>query len=716
MEDELAANVYQDLIEYSGLYPETVVTNWGISDSHWFTSKWTAREHSLRHDMVCILLCNLEMLTPLDAIKDYLHAPLPKRRRLNDGTAEYESTESSGGTIPLDDNEDGQDRFEECKNEEDLRRFLLIEGMPSESEMISRICQKEGIPHPQHSFDIYDRKLKKWIEVKVTQNYSNSLALFRKTRHPNINCGFVHLNPTNAKVRMWEMSEPLPGEGKAKKFLLERAAYIETKTGIMESSLFESEDIEGDIFCCERFNKATEAWVSSWWEMRNQDPVTVSTQLLESIKNKPFCFREMAEHIEDTKKRDAPPMKMKAKILPNVILSPMTTELENDEELVSLFMDEISPILESDWSRMLSQVKKSWLQSTEKNTFKFLEKGDCEKTFPLLASYLGIGAKGTTRNDLYQDLKQPNFRGYPEAKYHPWLAELLKEISLPHNLDVSFARNLHDVFYTPEHPVAKEMQDIRRKFFQCLGESKIGEYCSQIKNFYSRMGGAYCERTQKGVHNNIAIFPLYSVGSGDEGSKMRRLSGICIRGPFHAKQATDRISFITVERMRKDCYGFKYIDFLHKAHVVNCANGNVLIVRQNSILKQDPAYLAFSYNASYLSANFMGEVFLQSETAGRERSCMYAASSFLERCGPWLMERVSESVYMAITGGSQEEGAFAIIRKIYMATLGQYRGLMPHSRDWRGLGEALNECLRDSAFALYWGEQTRRLLLQMADA
>lgn len=716
MEEDLVTNIYFDLLEYSGLYAKNVVQLWGENDPHWFKAKWSERELSLRHDMVCILLCNLETLTPLDMIKEYLEGPPPKKRRIGEEEeAAYESKTSSGGTIPLTNEEAEEERAEETQTSEDMRRYLLIEGMPSESEMISRICEKEGVPHPQQAFDIFDKKEKKWIEVKVTQSFLTARSRYRATIRPGVNTGFIHIHPLTSKVTRENLAT-MPGEGKACKFLMERAAYIESRTRMPESSLFEEESIEDAIFCCDRFNKASEEWVSSWWDCRKQAEVTVRQDILKSMPNKLFRLSELAASIENTSIREAPYMKLKAKLLPPAILTPMTTELEEDEQLVNLFLEELEPIVENEWGTLLRTIKEVWFTKQERSTFRFMERGECEHNFPQLAHLLGVGAKGTVKNDACGQIKQPEFEGYPDARYHPWLAELLKELALPHHLDTSFARHLHDVFHLPQHPVAQEMQEIRRKFFRCLGESRIGEYCSVIKNFYSRMGGAYCERTQKGAHNRIAIFPLYSVGSDDEGKKLRRMTGICIRGPFHAKQATDRIPFITIERSKVSSYGGKFLGLIHKANLVDCTNGTTLVVRQNAILKQDPSYLAFSYNAAYLSANFMGEVFLQSETALSERSCMHAASSFLETCGPWLMERVSESVYMAITGGSQEEGAFAIVRKIYMAVLGHTRGLQPHSRDWKGLAEALNECLRDSAFALYWGEQTRRLLQKLSDS
>lgn len=45
-------NIYQEILEDSGLYPHTVIENWGRTDSHWRSSNHIKRKHSLRHDMM----------------------------------------------------------------------------------------------------------------------------------------------------------------------------------------------------------------------------------------------------------------------------------------------------------------------------------------------------------------------------------------------------------------------------------------------------------------------------------------------------------------------------------------------------------------------------------------------------------------------------------------------------------------------------------------
>jgi hypothetical protein len=53
-------NKFEILVNNGKLYSEAFIKTFGINSPHWFPSNWHQRELSLRHDMVCVLLCNLE--------------------------------------------------------------------------------------------------------------------------------------------------------------------------------------------------------------------------------------------------------------------------------------------------------------------------------------------------------------------------------------------------------------------------------------------------------------------------------------------------------------------------------------------------------------------------------------------------------------------------------------------------------------------------------
>lgn len=710
-------NIYLELVEDSGLYPKTVIEKWGRTDRHWRTDNHIKREQSLRHDMVCILLANLEKIDVLTSIERLLDAPPAKRRRIDEGEYSGGASSSSGSSGTGSTKAEFLAKTSDAVLDEDSGyRYLLIEGMPAEERVVNAIATKFGIPAPSHLFDLFDIVEKQWIEVKVTSRFSVAIERYEEVREPAVNSCLVWVSPQSGEIRIRGRVSRLPGELKATEFILNRAKFIMTKRGMPESDLYEEEDPIEEVFRCRRFNKDRDEWVSTWWEDRNLTPLDAPAEFNPEFVNKPFEYRELAMWIEDTSKRQDEVMKFRPKVLPPVLLSPLLTEEENDEELVTLFMNAIDPMQTTPYGKLVRSIREDWLKTPQKSTFMYKTKKECLNLFPDLAVALGIGRKGTTRNDDHEDLRQEEFHGYPNARYSPWMSELIQVLALdvkPSGL--SFEGFLSEQENVSVHPLSKEMQVIRSKFFRAFGSTNIAEYCSTIKNFYSRLGGAYCERTQRGNHARICIFPILSTGVNPDGVTQRRVTGICIRGPHHAKHATDRISFLTIELQSKWCYGARFTPIVKKGHIVESMNEYQLIVRQNAIMKQDPSYLAFIHNATYLSANFLGEIFLHSTTTLREHSCLRSASLFIDGSKTWLMERVVESVLMAILGGSQEEGAFAIIRKLYMAMLAKRRGDTPYSRDWKGLAEALNECLKDSAYALYWGHQTRECLIALSN-
>lgn len=715
MENLTQPNIYYTLLEERSIYPQEVVDRWGSASHYWRDATYMDRELSLRHDMVCICLANLETLDPLETAQRLTSDIPTKRRRIEpqegEGSGSGTGSSSSSRTSKISCLRENPPCEEEEYGE---YRYLLIEGMPSEERLVNHIANRYGLPLPDHVFDLFDRKTKQWIEVKVTQKFLRGLEAYEDILDPLINSCLVWISPVTGEVRMRGREEPIAGAGKATDFILRRANFIVATTGREESGIYENKDAKDEIFNCNRFNQAREEWIKTWWDHRTLKPVRPLKEFPEDFRNKPFSYGSMASYIEDTSARMEPIMTLRAKVLPPILLSPLSTHLETDEEMVDMFFQNIDPLVLHESGKIVAEIKGMWVDMVEKSTFSFISKGDCVKKHPKVAESLGIGRKGTVRNDGFEELRQDDFEGYPKARYSPWMSEFIQLLAGPLETDLTYAEELSEIETPSVHPMGKEMQQIRSDFFKTFGRTRISEYCSLLKNFYSRLGGAYCERTQRGNHNKLSIFPLSSTGTDADGNKIRRITGVCVRGPHHAKQSTDRITLITIELVEKGAIGQKFTSIVKKANLVYCTDNKILIVRRNSILKQDPSYLAFVHNATYLSANFLGEIFLQSTTAGRDQSCMRAAACFIQGSGTWLMERVVESVLMAILGGSQEEGAFAIIRKIFMATLGKRRGDIPYSRDWKGLGDALNECLKDSAYALYWAQQMRETLLALS--
>nr|QEM39326.1 PB2 [Guadeloupe mosquito quaranja-like virus 3] len=701
----------------SNVYPREVIMRWGIEGEHWGRESWYRREISLRHDMVCILLSNLEKVQMTDQAEIAASGGIPKRQRVGEshiGTVASGSSDSTGGVISIFD--EGVDLSDLAAGNVASFRYILLEGMPSVARMINSICSHHAIPIPSRVYDIFDAALRQWIEVKVTKNYPRSVAEFRENKETQINSCLVHLDPSTGAISYFGRLERMPGEGKAQSFLINRKQQLGNLIGDSEPDLFEEHDLMENIFRSLRFNASVDKWVESWWSKRLDEKLEPPTHFPDDMQFRVFKFREMAEWIEDTTLRTTcEEMKFNGKILPPEMTTAVPTEKELDSEIIEEFLEGIAILPTDEWNEMFHEIIEAWRAKGENSHFGVTTKRECIARWPMLAKGLGIGRKDTVRSDHNSILRQDEYKGDEKLRYSPWMAHLLVTAAKPHTKGVSFFSDLAVIERKSEHPFARQAQRIRRSFYQMFGGSSIGEYCSLLKNFYSRMGGAYFEHCENGNHGKIMYFPIYSTGI-DPVSEVRRrfVSGLCIRGPHHAKSATDRISFITIERMNMSPMGQAWFGVIKKAHRIVTINGKHFILRQNSICKQDPSFLAFVQNSTYLAANFVGEIVLASQEVERERKSDVVAHNLLLRHSDWMMERVSESVFMAVLGKSQEEGAFAIIRKIYMAALATWRGDRPLCRDWKGLAEALNECTSGSPLALYWGKKIRDLLLALS--
>nr|UGO57092.1 MAG: polymerase [Pyongtaek Culex Orthomyxovirus] len=611
--------------------------------------------------------------------------------------------------------EAGFDVVSEHQTGEDKFRYVLLEGMPKVNLIINALCKTHEIPVPSHVYDIFDRQLRQWIEVKVTLDVEQAFQTYAAVREYGINSCFIHFNPANACSEMRGRVERMPGENKAVEFLLLRKQELAILTDNVEPDSFIEEGIIESTMRCVRFNNDCSKWVESWWKERLRPQLKVPQEFPERMTHKGFSYREMASYIEDTTTRDAEVMKFSAKVLPPVMVNLVESKFDSDGEMVGEFLEDIEVEAQGQWGALFREIKGAWAAKKDRSHFNVIGKKECMNEWPFLADCLGIGRKTTVRNDHSKELQQEDFEGTPRAKYSPWMSQLLFELSQQHTNGVKYFRELALIEQTSINPMGAQAQQIRSFYFKVFGLTRAAEYCSLLKNFYSRLGGAYFERCEKGNHGKVMYFPLYSVGADQADDKVKRrfVSGICIRGPHHAKDATDRISFVTIERAAEGEMGSEWAGIVKKARTLVSKNGKKYILRQNSICKQDPSFLSFAHNSTYLTANFIGEIVMNNLDVQSTRDAWETSQHLLLSKRSWLMERVSESIMMAILGRSQEEGAMAAIRKIYMTTLAKWRGDDPWCRDWEGLADSLNECLLDSPLALYWAKQMRDTLLSL---
>lgn len=233
-------------------------------------------------------------------------------------------------------------------------------------------------------------------------------------------------------------------------------------------------------------------------------------------------------------------------------------------------------------------------------------------------------------------------------------------------------------------------------------KTKAAVFASKITNTYSRLGRTYTppKYGKNSGRANTVIFPIYATTTSVSGEVYRVCQGVMIRGPNHARVPTDRISFITIEMMHhKDSDYYK--EFIQKGTFVTTSNGTKLCIRINSISRGDPNFLIFINNSLFVACNMVGEIVLNDPRLPANASISESVNGFCELYGDWINARVVEGIMMATTGGAQEEGMFAQLRKLFMIVLNMKRGQDTFCWNVESLCEKTNECVINRPFCLF---------------
>lgn len=683
------------------LYSARFVRKFGEESCHWERSNWFQREASLRHDMVCLLLCNTEPHQMDDDIQvaEDLEPPGKKRKveEIQKAYSEKASTSGSSNTMSSDvTDEDFQDM-----GEDNRYRYILLEGRSNVIVVQNKLCQNFGIPPLSRQYDIFDRVEGKFVEVKVTKNLMESLEEFEAYSDSNI--AFFHIHPESLVPTMRGKRDPLPGVGKVISFLVKRLSLLRITLGVQDTDLEYGQDMISEVFKCERFNNLMEQWVDTFWKLRN-------LPLLDKDRNPdikdPICTmkeNELKKFIEDTTLRETEPMKFKAKLMPGMMTNYIITTSHEDKEILNDLLGNLRFNID-DMQWILDQWNK------KQDNFDFITKEELRHTPESLKKNLGIGQKGTIRYDHHPELVQKEFRGEPRLRYANWMSNLLRDITELDSEGLTYFNDFRKSENVSDHPIARISQEVVDKIFTTFGETELAAYCSKIKNFYSRLGGAYLKRNiERNRRPSVVIFPLYSSGESD-GVKKRKVTGFVLRGPQHAKKPTDKIPVITFEITGNTNRSSKYLMYTTPGTTFCDNRGRKWRMKVNSISKQDSVYLTFVIDAIYLTANMVGEMTIANPFMLGGVDFRSQVSNFIDKNRKWFLERMAESVFMAVMGGSQEEGTLAAVRKIFMLKLNWSRGERAYGSDLKGFADSLNECLGDQPLALYFAKQFRDIL------
>lgn len=176
-------------------------------------------------------------------------------------------------------------------------------------------------------------------------------------------------------------------------------------------------------------------------------------------------------------------------------------------------------------------------------------------------------------------------------------------------------------------------------------------------NCYSRLGGSYTNhKFLNSQQGNVVVFPLYST-LYKEDKTVRNLIGILIRAtPYRASQSSDKILFITIERINASEENNYFWNINHRLGDTVERNNEYYLIRQNSINRVDAVYLTFINNVLFNVSNKIEEICLNERARKPHLNLNEIISNFISNYPMWISSRITERVIMATCGTNQEEG------------------------------------------------------------
>nr|QPL15317.1 polymerase PA [Neuropteran orthomyxo-related virus OKIAV190] len=728
-------SLFTKLIYESDLYNQDFIRKYGERSSHWFTSSDQQKELSLRHDLCCVLLCNME-------VNEGNNKNGSEEKKESEKPDETKTKSSSSNKDSLPEEENDNDFMEDIEMsgnesdeseaeiinvtkptdpEEDMYRFICLEGITTVSYTQSRFSTKWKMPKtPNSQWDVIDKKLRKFIEVKVSTNIALCKETFwRKSMDIEEWTSLVVIDPNIGTMTWVNHPGGLKGENKVTGFIIKRRIKMRDY-GIMETNLREEVDIEAKVFHCKEFNKLVEEWYKPFWNLRNASKPCNLGHFSEKEsfgKLTTITPATILKYLEDPAQRKLDPVLWQGKILPDPICANITTANSTDLEMImelicmwspkTMFPENKNETSES-YLNLLREMENNIMEG--KTTFNVLTNSN--KLDSKIKHILGIEMKKITRDDSISDFKQPDAKPAEKKMYHPWFDTLLREMIENVDEDLETYPESGLMENESKHPMGNVAQYAFRKIVNDFGRTKMSLYSSKCTNVYSRLGGAYLSRKIKSSHSNIVCFPIYARTRKTEGNTdMRMISGMLVRGPHHAKALTDKINFVTFEMVDTRKEGAKYLPFIKKPTILRTDNPNIIIVaRQNAETKHACSYTTFNLNSLFIVTNLIGEILINNPNIPRNYNLKDAAESFCHYHKRWIRERILEALMMATIGSNQEEGLLSMLRKMFMVAIEWKRGYSAVSWEPEDFCQAFNECLIDRPLAMHFAHSMYKVI------
>lgn len=198
---------YKQLASDTSLYPLAFILRHGQQSSHWELESWQRRERSLCHDMICILLSNLE---PSQNIEEVMLKTLKRKHDHNEKvgppskiikipnepspgcsykyiSSDDEDDFSEPCFMPVDDDDsnDEYDPEKELLKDTQLShyRYIVLEGMSTANDVQNYFARKWGMIGVNKIYDIIDTIEEKLIELKTTVRLPEVIEEYSKDRN-----------------------------------------------------------------------------------------------------------------------------------------------------------------------------------------------------------------------------------------------------------------------------------------------------------------------------------------------------------------------------------------------------------------------------------------------------------------------------------------------------------------------------------------------------
>lgn len=325
---------YEKLIFEANLYPSKFVVKYGTDSVHWTKDSWVQREMSLRHDMVCSLLCNMT-----HRVNDLKFSPPSKKQRAegpstssecsNEDDESSNSAESSGEAYDIsnwqepesDDDPEEPPETSKRPRRENRFRFTMLEGRAEADTIMNRYARKWKIAPPVNRWDLIDRDQKCYVEVKVGTNLTSAVEMyFANAVTLTGHTALYWINPNSLHSVWRDHPGNVPGEHKVKSFLTIRKAAME-RLGIVESDLHEVYNLSDSIFINSRFNESVETRFAPTWSRRHEkDPPTFNP---DSTTARAIYPKDLLSVLEDPRDREGLPSHMARKDTTPLLVQPI---------------------------------------------------------------------------------------------------------------------------------------------------------------------------------------------------------------------------------------------------------------------------------------------------------------------------------------------------------------------------------------------------------